>query len=170
MVDDWFWAPVGDLARVGATTAAFYITTFAAVRVAGRRTLTQLSAFDALVTIALGSLLATTVVSDDPPYAQGAVALVTLLSLQVVLGLLRRHVPRLRGVLEFEPQVVYRDGELQLPGNPLHAQLSEDELWSLLRQKGVFDRSAISVVILEPSGSISVLPAGHTGDVGLLDP
>lgn len=169
-MDDWFGAPFGDLALVSASTAAFYLTTFAAVRLAGRRTLTQLSAFDALVTIALGSLLATTVVSEDPSYAQGAVALVTLLALQVGLGVLRRNVPPLRRVLEFEPEVVFRDGEAVLHGNPLGHQLSEEELWSALRRKGVFDRSNVSVVILEPSGEISVLPAGQQDERGLLDP
>lgn len=169
-MDDWFGAPWGDLALVAASTVAFYLTTFGAVRLAGRRTLTQLSAFDALVTIALGSLLATTVVSEDPAYAQGVVALVTLLAMQVGLGVLRRRLPGMRRVLEFEPQVVYRDGEAVLPGNPLSAQLSEQELWSALRRKGVFDRSTVSVVILEPSGEISVLPAGGADGADLLDP
>jgi uncharacterized membrane protein YcaP (DUF421 family) len=168
-VDDWFGAPWRDLALVVASTAAFYLTTFVGVRVAGRRTLTQLSAFDALVTIALGSLLATTVVSDEPSYANGAAALVTLLALQVGLGVLRRRVPRLRRVLEFEPEVVLRDGEPTLSNHPFGHQLSEEELWSALRRKGVFDRSSVSVVILEPSGEVSVLPAGHAGGTGLVD-
>lgn len=166
---DWFSAPWGDLALVVATTTAFYVTTFAAVRIAGRRTLTQLSAFDALITIALGSLLATTVVQEDPSYANGVAALFTLLALQVLIGVLRRGFPSLQRVLEFKPEVVFREGELVLPRNPLSAQLTEEELWSALRRKGIFDRSSVAVVILEPSGEVSVLPAGYER-AGLLDP
>ena len=161
---DWFRSPWQDVALVAASTAAFYVTTLVGVRVAGRRTLTELSAFDVVVTIALGSLLATTVVAEEPAYANGVAALVTLLALQMALGFVRRGHPTLRRLVEFEPEVVYRDGELRLGRSPLGAQLTEDELWTALRRRGVFDRATVSMVVLEPSGQISVVPVDSETD------
>lgn len=161
---DWFGTTWADVGWVVASTVAFYVTTFAAVRIAGRRTLTQLSAFDVLVTIALGSLLATTVVSDDPSYARGAAALLTLLGLQVGFAWLRMKIPVLRRVLEFPPEeLLAEDGSLDLPSSPLSAQLTEEEVMTALRQAGIFDRSQVSVIILEPTGKLSFKTAPDGG-------
>lgn len=155
-MDEWFgtsWQTAGFTAL---GTMAIYATTLLAVRVAGRRTLAQMSGFDIVVTIALGSLLATTAVSRDVSYLRGAVALVTLLSLQVVVAALRRRFTVLERILEFQPEVVAERGEVRLPRSPFGAQLNENELFSMLRKKGVFDLSEVRVVVLEPTGGVSI--------------
>lgn len=156
---DWFassWATVGYV--VGGTTA-MYVSTLVAIRIAGRRTVAQLSAFDVVVTVAIGSLLASTSVSRDPSYAQGVVALLTLLVLQVSVAAARRRFSFLARFLEFEPQVIVRDGEVALDQSLLGAQLTRDELESALRQHGVFDVAGARIVVLEPTGKISVARA-----------
>lgn len=62
-----FGASSGDLVLVAVTAVGLYATTFALVRVVGRQTGSQLSAFDAIITVALGSVFATSVVSDPRP-------------------------------------------------------------------------------------------------------
>lgn len=162
---EWFGSSWATMAYVSGGTAAMYLSTLAAVRIAGRRTLAQFSAFDAVVTVAVGSLVATTAVSRDPSYLQGVTALVTLLSLQVVVGALRRWVPATRRVLDFRPIVIVRDGVTDLPVSMLSAQPTDDELASKLREMGVFDRSRARLVILEPTGGVSVDTSdGETGE------
>jgi uncharacterized membrane protein YcaP (DUF421 family) len=168
-VQEWFgtsWAAVG---FVVASTVATYLTVLVAVRLAGRRTVAQLSAFDLIVTVALGTLLASTIVSPDPSYVQASVGIATLLTLQVVVAALRRRSGFLRRVLEFEPEVVLRDGRLQLPSSLLSSQLSEGELRSRLREVGVFDLADVALVVLEPTGRISVLPTDENESILLLD-
>ncbi|MGD9796798.1 MAG: hypothetical protein AB7V15_01650, partial [Acidimicrobiia bacterium] len=128
-----FGASVRDLVLVVVTGGALYATTFVLVRVAGRRTVSQLSAFDALITIAVGSVFATTIVSDPPSYGRGAAAVVTLLLLQVVVGLLRQRHPRLRRYLDFSPETVFEHGRMQAGRNPLGPQLTADELDAAIR-------------------------------------
>lgn len=151
------WYMVG---VVVATTTATYLTAIAMVRLAGRRTVAQLSAFDAVVTIALGSLLATTAVSDSTTYLEGATAFATLLLLQVIVAWARRRVGALRRLLEFEPEIVVRNGDTELPGGLGTSQLSDAELRSLLREKGFFDTSDVVLAVLEPTGSLSVQRLG----------
>lgn len=153
---DWLGAPLQVLVRVALTTALFYVWIFILLRLAGRRTLAQFSAFDFVVTIAIGSLLASTVLSPDPSLAQGAVALLVLVALQMLIGWIRQHSGRARWALDFPPEEIGREGELSLSSNPLGAQLTQDEVRSLLREKGVFDVDEVEVVILEPNGKISV--------------
>lgn len=152
----WFldgWRPV---AGVIGSTAVMYVVTVAAVRVAGRRTVAELSAFDVVVTVALGSIVATTAVARNPAVAEGVAAVATLLVLQVILAWARRRSVRFEKILAFSPERVVQDGELRLPSGLMSSQLTEEELRSRLRTVGVaLDESA--VVILEPTGDISLL-------------
>lgn len=159
-METWIGSSVADIAFVALGAVAMYVTTVVGVRLAGRRTIAQLSAFDLVITVALGSLVANTAVSEDPSYVQGATALITLLSLQVGIGWLRKRIPLLRRLVVFAPEVVVRDGVTQLPTGLMTSQLTEDELASRLRQQGVFDRSGLAVVILEPTGQVSVRRQG----------
>ena len=153
---EWFGASWSTVAWVAASTGAMYATVVIAVRVAGRRTLTQLSAFDIVVTIAIGSIVATTSVQRTASYAQGATAIVTLLAMQTLVGACRQRFPFLRRVLDFTPQVVVREGRMNLSSGPLGPQLTETELLSRLRQQGVFSLDGVHIVVLEPTGEVSV--------------
>jgi uncharacterized membrane protein YcaP (DUF421 family) len=157
-VADALWASWSTIGWVAASTAAIYVTTVVTVRIAGRRTLTQLSGFDIIVTIALGSVVATTAVQASASYLQGAVAVVTLLALQTVAAALRQRFVAFRRLLDFSPEVVVRDGRIDLRAAPGGPQLTEDELRSRLRQKGVFDLDGVHLVIVEPTGELSVRP------------
>lgn len=143
-----------------------YLTMFVALRVSGRRTLAQFSAFDFVVTIAMGSLLAATALSPGPSYGRGAVALVVLILMQLVIAWTRQRVAWTRKVLDFRPVEIIRNGRMELTSSPFGPQLTADEVRSMLRQKGVFDVENVRQVILEPDGKISVLrdPAAASSD------
>ncbi len=120
---DWFVAAWTDVAAVIVGTIAMYLSTLIAIRVAGRRTLARLSAFDVIPTVAIGTLLASTVVSKDPSYLQGLTALVTLLALQVLVGAVRQRSALMRKLVDFEPEVIAENGHERLRGHMLGAQL-----------------------------------------------
>ncbi len=155
-MSDWFLAPWRTIGAVALVTTAMYASTLVAVRLAGRRTIAQLSAFDVVTTIAIGTLLGSTAVSRDPNYVQGLTALVTLLALQVAVATLRRRYHWLRRLLDFQPLVIVRDGKFDAPTGPLGPQITRDEMLSALRRQAVFDTENVRVVVLEPTGALSV--------------
>lgn len=170
-MSEWFGASWATIGYVVAGTAAAYGSTLLAVRIAGRRTVARLSAFDLIITIAIGSLLASACVSADPSYAQATTALVTLLLLQMAVAAARRRFPAVARLLEFEPRVVLRDGDVDLDRGLFGAQLTRSELESALRSQGVFDLSSVRLVVLEPTGEFSVArgepaaaPSGDTAE------
>lgn len=155
---DWLGASWSTIGFVACSTAAIYVTTFVAVRLAGRRSISQLSAFDAVVTVAIGSTIASTALDRSPPYAQGATVIVTLLALQIMIAAARQRWPAARRILDFPAEVVVRDGDMDLPTSPMSSQLSEDELRSLLRRQGIHRIEDLRGVLLEPSGgAVSVV-------------
>ncbi len=81
------WQGIGRVIVVGTLAYAALITI---LRISGKRTLTKMNAFDLVVTMALGSTLATIVLSKDVALAEGVVAFALLAALQkstVVLAL-----------------------------------------------------------------------------------
>ena len=73
LFSDW-----GGMLRILVTATAAYAILVAVLRVSGKRTLSKLNAFDLIVTIALGSTLASVITSDSLPLAEGLLALVLL--------------------------------------------------------------------------------------------
>lgn len=138
------------------STALVYLFTIVAVRLTGRRTLARISGYDVVVTVAIGTIAASTALPSHPSLADGAAVLVTLLLLHALIGVLRQRVPVFRRWVDFAPQAVVLDGKPDLRSGPLTAQLTLSDLESGLRQNGIGDLAEVRVAVLEPTGGLSV--------------
>lgn len=160
---DWLGGSWSEIGRVVLSTAAIYITAIVSLRVAGRRTVSQMSAFDFVVTIAIGSLVAMAALSPQTNYVHGAAALLSLIALQQVFAVVRTRFEKTRRFLDFSPQRIFSNGHLNLRKSPLTAQLTEWELHSKLRRHGVKSLDDVAIVVLEDDGSISILKKDADG-------
>lgn len=167
LADSGFGAPWGVVGWTVLVSAVMYASVLLATRVAGRRTLSQLSAFDALTTIAIGTILGSTAISRDISYVEGVAATVTLFTLQILVGFARQRSHTVRRLLDFAPVTIVRDGEVDLPSGPLGPQLTIDEVHSQLRHHGHAGPDGVERAVLEPMGGLSVAPpAGGSGQQG----
>jgi uncharacterized membrane protein YcaP (DUF421 family) len=127
------------------------------LRISGKRTLSQWNAFDAVVTFALGSMLATATLSPTTTFAQGAVAFGLFVGLQLLITWLAVRFALVRRLIKARPTLIVRDGEI------LHAVLkrervTEGEVLAALRDKGLYAVGQAYAVVLETSGNFSVIP------------
>ncbi len=76
------WTGLGRVLLVGGLA---YVCLVITLRVSGKRTLSKLNAFDLVVTVALGSTLATVLLSKDVALAEGVLALVLLVFLRFAM-------------------------------------------------------------------------------------
>ena len=150
----WSSWPTAVGAAVGG--AVVYVAALLACRLAGRRTLAQLSAFDIVVTIAIGSIAASTAVPHDAGIADGILVLLSFIAMQTVVGALRQRVAWFRRLTDFAPEVVVRDGRVDLSRSLVGAQMTIDELHARLRTRQVGDVGEVVVAILEADGSVTV--------------
>ena len=127
-----------------------------ALRVSGKRTLSKLNAFDLVVTVALGSVLASILLSEGVPLVEGVVAFGLLIALQWVVATLSVRSRGFAKLVRSEPRLLLRDGEA-LPRAMAEARVTDDEIDAVMRMSGHADRTAVSAVILESDGSFSVL-------------
>jgi uncharacterized membrane protein YcaP (DUF421 family) len=157
-------------AQVGSTvvrTVILYLLAVVASRVAGRRTLSQMSAFDVIVTVALGTLLASAALPSSPAVSDAAAALVTLLVLQVTVAATRQRFPGTQRWIDFRPEIIVREDETTMPRKPWTAQLTVSDLEARLRQQGFQDVTDAKVVVLESNGKISATASDEPGSLFL---
>ncbi|GAA1643554.1 DUF421 domain-containing protein [Georgenia ruanii] len=158
-------SPMGALAVVLATTV-LYLAFIALTRLLGSRVLASLSSFDLLVVIVLGAILGRATMGDSPTLAGGLVALVTLLTLEALIGQLRKQ-PRWERFVANQPAVLMAGTQI-LHGQLRRQRITEAELRSRLRQAGIRSDAEVAAVVLEPSGTLSVLRRGEPLDRSML--
>ncbi|WP_349369218.1 YetF domain-containing protein [Salinarimonas sp.] len=156
MPSNAFLAPLPDLLRVAVVGALAYVGLVALLRVTGKRTLTKLNAFDLVVTVALGSTLASVLTSESVALLEGLVAFATLILLQMAVTWLSVRSPRFQSLVKATPALlVYRGAVLE---DALRAErVSREEILAVARSSGATDLSEVGAVILETDGSLSVL-------------
>jgi uncharacterized membrane protein YcaP (DUF421 family) len=158
----WFdsW---GDIARVLLVGSAAYATLIVVLRLSGKRTLSQLNAFDFVVTVAIGSTLATILLSSDVSWSEGLAALALLVGLQLVVALVSSRWPRARSIVSAQPVVLVRDGALRRDAIARN-RLTETEVEQAVRSSGSGELASIAAVVLETNGTLSVIPREKYGD------
>ena len=120
-----------------------------------------------MVTVALGSTLATILLSSDVSWSEGAVALSLLVGLQYAVSRVSSWLPSGRSVINARPTLVLRDGTPIQP--QLRAQrLTEGELRQAVRSSGYGALAEIAAVVMESDGTLSVIPATQAGDLSTL--
>lgn len=128
------------------------------VRLSGARSLSKMTAFDFVVTLATGSLLASSASSSDGvAFVQAMAAMTVLIGAQVALTLARRS-PRVRHLIENDPLLLMRDGAF-IDRALKTGRVTRADLLAKLRQAGIADPREAAFVILEATGDIAILTA-----------
>jgi uncharacterized membrane protein YcaP (DUF421 family) len=147
------WQGVGRVILVGTLA---YLALLVILRMSGKRTLTKMNAFDLVVTVALGSTLATIVLSKDVALVEGVVAFALLIALQFVVTWLSVRSQRVRQLVKSEPTLLFYRGQM-LEETLYEQRVTEEEVRAAIRAEGKGQLAEVEAVILETDGSFSVL-------------
>lgn len=139
-----------------------YVVLVVFLRVSGKRTLSKMNAFDLIVTVALGSTLATVLLSKDVALAEGALAFALLIGLQFAVTWSSVRSRWVRRLATGEPMMLLYRGKF-LPASLRQARVTEDEVRAAIRSAGVDTLEKVQAVVLETDGSFSVVPRGEGG-------
>ncbi|CAN5840395.1 DUF421 domain-containing protein [soil metagenome] len=149
------WEPILRILTIGPLA---FVTLVLVLRASGKRTLSKMNAFDFVVTIALGSLFATVVINQDVTLAEGAVAFAVLVAAQFAITFISVRSDRFERFLKAEPTLLYRNGEM-LGKSLRRMRVTEREVETIVRRRGLPNLDTVSAVILEADGSLSVIEA-----------
>jgi len=149
--DSWM-----SLLRTGVVGLCAYVLLVLLLRFSGKRTLTKLNAFDLVVTVALGSTLATVLLSKDVALADGILAFALLIFLQWAVTWLSVRSRAVSRLVKAKPRLVFHQGKF-LPEALEAERITEGEILQALRAQGIASLEHVGAVVLETDGSLSVL-------------
>jgi uncharacterized membrane protein YcaP (DUF421 family) len=147
------WSPVGRTLLLGLLA---YVALVLLLRISGKRTLSKMNAFDFVVTVALGSTLASVLLVEEVSLLQGVTALGLLIALQLVNTFVAVRWPWYQRLLKAEPTLVFYKGRLL--DDPMRRQrVTREEILAAIRQQGHADPKRVGAVVLETEGTLSVI-------------
>ncbi len=158
-----------ELIMTAVRAVGVYVLMLVVVRITGKRTIGNFTAFDLLVALMLGEMV-DELVYGDVTLLQGVTGIGVVALMHYANSWLSYFARGADKVLEGTPTIVVRDGALQREGMR-RERLNEHDVLSLLRQRGVDDMREVRLAIIEPDGQVSVIQQEwaqplRRGDVG----
>ncbi len=154
--DDWY-----GIARVLIVGPLAYVALVMLLRASGKRTLSKMNAFDFVVTIAMGSMLASIILTDTVALLEGVAGMAMLIGLQFLITWLSVRNKRVSDLVKGEPSLLFHHGSY-LESQLTRTRVTKTEVEAAIRQQGHASVAAVGSVVLETDGSFSVT----SGSVG----
>ena len=144
------------LLRTFVITVLAYVFLIVLLRGSGKRTLSKMNAFDFIVTIALGSTLATVMLNKSIPLADGILAFFLLIYLHYIITYLSVRSTFINRLIKSSPSLIFYKGEM-IKKTMRAERITEDEVHAIIREKGFSTTENIDAVVLETDGSLTVI-------------
>lgn len=154
-----FFSGWESLLRTLVVSVLAYVTLIAFLRISGKRTLSKMNAFDLVVTVALGSTLATVLLTKDVALADGALAFALLIGLQFVVTWSSVRSEWIRRLVTGEPRLLVYRGEF-LSAELRRARVTDVEIRAAVRAAGLASLEDVEAAVLETDGSFSIVRKG----------
>lgn len=144
------------IARTVILTVMAYASMVILLRVSGKRTLTKMNAFDFVVTIALGSALATVSLNKNMSLADGTLAFALFIFLQAILTWLSVRSKKVKNLITSKPVMLLFKGEV-LCETLKKERITMEEIHMAARKKGMLSLKQIDVIVLETTGDLTII-------------
>jgi uncharacterized membrane protein YcaP (DUF421 family) len=146
-----------------------YVAVVGLLRLVGKRHVGQLSLLDFVLVLLLSNAVQNAMVGPDTSVSGGLVAACMLLGVNMLFSRLIFRRKQLAGLLEGEPTLLVRDGQM-LAGHLSREGIRPEELEAVVREHGIDSIAKVHQAVLEIDGSISVIAKGDAGKEQRLSP
>lgn len=138
--------------------AAVYFILLIVMRISGRRTLSEATAFDFVLLLIIAETTQQALLGDDFSIINAVVLIVTLIGIDIALSYLKQWSPTADRILQGVPTVLIRNG--QIDERALRrSRISQDDIRVAARQKqGLANLKEVDHAVLETDSGISVIP------------
>ena len=138
--------------------AAMYLALMVLFKIAGRRSLAELTTFDFVLLMIIGEATQQALLGDDFSLTNSFLVIVTLIAIDVGLSLLKQRSEWVSKFIDGGPTIIVENGKL-LSERLRHARLVEADVMEVARSsQGIETIDQIKFAILERNGKISVIP------------
>lgn len=155
-MDKTFFIDYENICRVLISAPIMYISVIIYIRILGKRSTSQLNSFDWIVTVAMGSLVASTIVIKNVSIMDGLAAILALLLLQFLLTKITLLFPSIKKIIRSTPQLLLYNGEF-IKKNMKKERVVESEVLAAMRENGIQNIDEVHAVVLETNAKFSVI-------------
>lgn len=154
-MDKWFTFSADGMLAIALTGIGIYVVIIVLTRLMGKRSFSKMSSFDFAITVALGSMVATTVLSKSVGLWDGTVGIAVMYVLQLGMAYLRRF--KIISKITDNTPLLLMKGNKVLHDNLKKARVTESDLKAKLREANVLELHQVRAVVFETTGDIAVL-------------
>lgn len=147
-------------------TIILYIAIIAAVRIMGKRQISQLQTSELVVTMLISDLAVIPMQNSGQPLLSGVIPIFVLIALEIFLSYVMLKSGKIRRVICGKPVVIIQNGKI-IQENMRELRMSIEDLFEQLRQKDAFALQDVAYAIVETNGTLSVI---KKADVDYLRP
>jgi uncharacterized membrane protein YcaP (DUF421 family) len=167
-VSQTFFHGWAQLLRSVLSAAVIYLVIVAAIRIFGEKALAKMSGYDMIVTVALGSLVATLPLTTEVSIADAIAAATSFLGLQQITRYLQARHRRVHTLVRERPRLLLWNGRL-LQDRLLESDISADEVRAAVRRSGILSLKQVRAAILENDGEWSIIPQSDAPDLSAME-
>ncbi|MGY6501477.1 MAG: DUF421 domain-containing protein [Acidimicrobiales bacterium] len=160
------WEP---LLRILLVTTLGYVWLVLLVTRSGQRTLSDMTPFDFVITVTLGSAFGRVITATEVSLSEVVLAFAVLVALQWIFALARDRGFRITRLLHAEPALLYHRGEILEAAMRRH-RIGEDDLLGAARKNGRGSLAEVDAIVLESNGDFAVIGTANAGDSSALPP
>jgi uncharacterized membrane protein YcaP (DUF421 family) len=135
---------------------AFYGYMVLLLRISGKRTTMEMTSFDFVSTVAMATIIGSTILQGTISLLEGMVAVTTLVAMQWVAGRISAQSPGMRQLITSNPTLLFQDGQFH-EDNLAQERVSREQLMQKVRAAGHASTESVSAIVMESAGTISVV-------------
>jgi uncharacterized membrane protein YcaP (DUF421 family) len=129
-----------------------------ALRLFGKREVGQFTLYDLVFILLVANALQPAITGPDTSLGGGFVLIVVLVGTNYAVGKLD-SMPRFHSLFAAAPAIIVRNGKY-LPEVMKKEGVDQEEVEMSMREHGIVDMKDVQLAVLEPDGTISIVPAG----------
>lgn len=142
--------------QIALSSVIVYLFIIAAIRVFGKRELSQLSVIDLVFVLLISNAVQNAMVGSNATLSGGLVAAGALFVTNFLFKQFLYRFPKFSNFIQGEPMMLIYKGRLNIQ-NAARVKLTMDEIMEVLREHGVERIADVDLAVIEVDGNISVL-------------
>lgn len=137
---------------------AVYLFLLVIFRIAGKRTMSQVTTFDLVLGLIISEALQQAMIDNDDSMTNAFVVVATLVGVNVLVSTLKQRSDFVERLVEGVPVVIFKDGKL-LPQPMDKERVDEADILNAGREAhGLKSLDDVAYAVVERNGAVSVVP------------
>ncbi|HET6249614.1 MAG TPA: YetF domain-containing protein [Tepidisphaeraceae bacterium] len=140
-----------------------YVFLLVGLRLAGKRELAQLNAFDLIVLLTLSNTVQNAIIGNDNSVSGGVIGATTLLAVNYLVVRIAHKYKRFDALIEGRAEILMRGGKI-VREHLDHELITHAQLVAAAHKQGIASLHDVDKCILEPTGTITFVQKSPTPD------